>query len=108
MSSFVDDYLSTVKSSDAFFGNKALVIMDENGTPLTCANLVNQQKISTDAAMQNQTESASASSGMATMTSASASQASATASASQSGNGAVRTAAAGLGAAAGVMAAVLL
>lgn len=107
----MDDYLSIDKSSDAFFGNKAIIIMDQNGTPLTCANFINQAKLSADAANnQNETESASASGGTATMTSGSGSgaQVSESASPSESGNAAVRTAAAGFAGAAGVVAALLL
>lgn len=107
----VDEYLSTDKSSDAFFGNKAIIIMDQNSTPLTCANFVDQTKASADAAIKNQTEaasaSASASSGMATMTSSTSSATSETASSSPDGNGAGR-ATAGFGLLVGVVAALIL
>lgn len=84
--------------------------MDQNNTPLTCANFVNQSKLSADAAKHNQTEASASAGGMATRTggSSDSQQASQTASASQSGNAAVRTAVAGVGAAVGVVAAFVL
>jgi hypothetical protein len=37
-SSYVDPYLSNVPSSNAFFGNRSIVVHNRNGTRLACAN----------------------------------------------------------------------
>ena len=103
MSSFIDKYLSTEKDSDAFFGDKSVVITDSaTGAALTCANFISSMKQHANDKNSTSSSSYSSSSGMATMTSDSASSASETASSTPTGNDASRTAALGFGAAAGV------